>query len=222
MRMLDARWVVLLAAGLGGALMTAGCRAGAVPASPAAAALKPPSRSLETAFTPLQKIKPEVLEAVSDDAQSPEVANDLKAEAEFKAIVHLYRFLRSHTPVELAAMAEAQASHADLLRNSEHYRGKVVRLRVQTRGKPTAFAWPENEAGVRETSMVLCRGADPKGGAGEYAILVARPVDSVEDAALYDVTGVFLKRYPTLSKDNVWKWQPLLLALDISPAAPPQ
>lgn len=185
---------------------------------------------VEDVFTPLPKMSRDILDLTMDDYRTvsnldmARVANNIGEEA--NVIAHVYRFLRSHTPAELAAMADPTLTQRDMLRDPDTNRGKVITLRVELVRKYMTFNWPKNPSGVRSTTMLFCYSVTAEHGRSIFVVLVPKPLESLREGGLYELTGVFMKRYPYRvepgSDEQGWRWQPLILTMDLTPCPPPE
>lgn len=187
-------------------------------AGPSAAEGPTAFRPMEPRFKALDKIDPAAFEGVWDhDAilNDPQLANNIKEPGEAAAVFELFRFLRSQTPEELAAKVDNSVSHDDLLRTPDAYRGRVLSVRLQLKRKGMVYGWPQNDSGVRDATMLYGYGLTARGGSGFFVVLAPQPPEDFQEDSEYFCTAVFLKRYPYLCQDDVWRWQPLLLTLDL-------
>jgi len=172
-------------------------------------------------FKPLEKLDLNFLEERTwDDTGRPEESNQIKKEPE--AVEHIFRYLRTHG-ADLQALAQPRLTHSDMLREPESCRGKVANLRVLVVKKHMNLGWPKNDSGVQDTSMIFCYPADASGGQGAiYVVLVPQPAGDFAEGEIYNLTGVFWKRYPYVNSKNMWQWQPLILTMQMKAApAPP-
>jgi hypothetical protein len=191
--------------------------ASGVPAGAATGGARP-FRPPEPEFKQLAALDREVLDKAWDDIQYPEMGSDIKAEGE--VVAHIYRFLRTHG-ADLARLADPRLTHGEMMREPDANRGKVVSTRVQLIKKYNVQGWPRNDSGVLDTSMLFCFETAPHRGRGIYVVLVAEPLENYREEDLYYLTGVFMKRYAYINSSNVWQWQPLILAMKLTPAELP-
>jgi hypothetical protein len=176
-------------------------------------------RPAEPGFTPLQELDRTFLENYAwDDIKWPDEANNIKKESNI--VEHIFRFIRTHK-TDLRLRADPQLRHADMLKEPAVHRGKVISARVIVIKKYMNFGWPQNESGVRDTTMLFCHPIHESFGRTIFVVLVPQPAGDFKEEELYDLTGVFMKRYPYVNAKNEWQWQPLILTMDMVPAPPP-
>ncbi len=172
-------------------------------------------------FKPLTELDPDVLADAWDTdmvlKNTPWVAHNIKAEHEI--VAHIYRFLRTHPAEVLSARADPKLTHRDMMTDQDHYRGRVVNMRVMVLRKYKIYGWPESDSGVPDTTMLFVRNATPGRNPYIFVVLVAQPPGRFRERDLYQFTGVFMKRFPYQRKDNKWETHPLLLTMKMEPAA---
>jgi len=167
-------------------------------------------------FKPLQDLDPNYIEDHSwDDIRWPDEANDIKKETE--AVEHIFRFIRTHG-ADLSRRATPGVLHGDLLKEPESHRGQVIHTRVLVVKKYMNFGWPKNDSGVQDTTMLFCYPTNVSFGRAIYVVLAAQPPEDFKEEELYDLTGVFWKRYPYVNGKNEWQWHPLVLTARMTPA----
>jgi hypothetical protein len=176
-------------------------------------------------FKPLEKLDPNVLDEVWDTDQvlrsTPWIANNLKAE--HGVVDHIYRFLRTHTPEELAPRAAHDLTHRDMLVSPGFHRGKIVSMRAKLLRIYHVLSWEEEEgkrteSGVLDTTMLFVRDATPRRNPYIFVVLTAEPPWEFQEQGVYEFTGVFMKRYPYQRKDSKWETHPLLVSMSLKPA----
>ena len=176
-------------------------------------------------FKQLQQMDPEILDGVWDSqtviTKTPWIANNLKAEHE--VVDHIYRYLRSHTSEELAARADPELGHTDMMVSPGFHRGKIVNMRAKVLRVFHVLGWEvedgkRNASGVMDTTMLFVRDATPRRNPYIFVVLVAQPPWEFKEQGVYEFTAVFMKRYPYKRKDNKWETHPLLVAMKMEPA----
>jgi hypothetical protein len=182
-------------------------------------AYKVPFRPMDAQFTPAQSLDAELLQEVWDDPMYPEQGNALGGEVD--VVAHIYQFMRSHRPEELAAMVDHNASHNRILLQRDTQRGKIFNLRVLLLRKYQVLGWPENKSGVRDTSLLFCYGQSSPSARGKFVVLVPKPLEAFEENRIYDLNGVFMKLYAIRTTDERYEWQPLILTMDMTPVPAP-
>jgi hypothetical protein len=153
-----------------------------------------------------------------DDIKWPDEATEIKKEAE--VIDHIYRFIRTHG-ADLRLRADPNLTHGEMLKEPAIHRGKVVSTRVIVVKKYMNFGWPKNDSGVQDTTMLFCHPIHESFGRTIFVVLVPQPSGNFKEEELYDLTGVFWKRYAYVNAENKWQWQPLILTMEMTPAPPP-
>jgi hypothetical protein len=188
---------------------------------------KIPFRPPLPSFEPLRTMNAETLDEVWDDDRvlrnTPWIANNIKAEN--LVVDHIYRYLRTYTHEELAAKSDPDLSHRDMMTSPGYYRGKVITMRAVVLRVYKIFGWHDPadkeskvpKSGVLDTTMLFVRSADRRS-THIYVVLVPERPGKFRERDVYEFTGVFMKRYPYLRKDNKWETHPLLLTTAMRPA----
>jgi hypothetical protein len=178
-------------------------------------------------FKPLEKLDADRLGNVWDSDRdlrvTPWIAHNIKGEHEI--VDYIYRYLRTHTPEELAAKADPTLNHRDMMTSPGYHRGKVISMRVVVLRIFKIYGWYDSkdknakvpESGVLDTTMLFVRSADRRG-THIFVVLVAESPDEFRERDVYDLTGCFMKRFPYERKDNKWEAHPLLLTMKMYPA----
>lgn len=188
---------------------------------------KTPFRPPLPSFEPLRAMNIETLDEVWDDDRvlrnTPWIANNIKAEN--LVVDHIYRYLRTYTQEELAAKSDADLGHRDMMTSPGYYRGKVITMRAVVLRVYKIFGWHDPrdkdgkipKSGVLDTTMLFVRSADRRS-THIYVVLVPERPGKFRERDVYEFTGVFMKRYPYLRKDNKWETHPLMLTMAMRPA----
>jgi hypothetical protein len=176
-------------------------------------------------FKQVKELNAETLDGVWDSqtviTKTPWIANNLKAEHE--VVDHIYCFLRTHTPEELALRADPELGHTDMMVSPGFHRGKVVNMRAKVLRVFEVLGWEvedgkRNASGIMDTTMLFVRDATPGRNPYIFVILVAQPPWEFKEHGVYEFTAVFMKRYPYKRKDNKWETHPLLVAMELKAA----
>ncbi len=152
-----------------------------------------------------------------DDIKQPSESSEIKKEA--GVVAHVFRYLRTHGD-DLRLRADPDMTHGDMMRQPAECRGKAISLRVKVVKKYMNFGWPKNDSGVQDTAMLFCYPVSAIHGRAIFVVLVPQPLDDFREEEIYDLTGVFWKRYPYVNSSNLWQWQPLILTMHMTPAPP--
>lgn len=151
-----------------------------------------------------------------DDTSGADVrtANDFAGDA--RAILHLYRYMRTLGPDRLARAARDDPSYERLLGLPRQTRGRIYRAECGFIKRHTTMRFtkrPEHlDAGIRELDFLFLSAKDSPGG----IYLVCVPYETrFKQGDFLSVTGVYLRRWPYQKPSGKWKWIPWIVASKI-------
>ena len=142
------------------------------------------------------------------DAQT---ANDLAGDA--KAVLHIYRYMRTLGDERLARAAQEEPSYARLLNLPRQTRGRIYRAECGLIRSHTTMRFTKRpdhvDSGVQEVEFLFLSAKDSPGGI--YLVCVPRAT-RFRQGDFLSVTGVFLRRWPYQKPNGKWRWIPWVVA----------
>jgi hypothetical protein len=145
-------------------------------------------------------------------------ANDLAGDA--RAILHLYRYMRTIGDERLTRAAREEPAYARLLNRPRQTRGRIYRAEcglIRSHMKMRFTKRPEHvDSGVREVEFLYLSAKDSPGGI--YLACVPREM-RFKRGDFLSVTGIFLRRWPYQKPNGKWRWIPWIVASKIEKIA---
>lgn len=156
----------------------------------------------------LPGLQPALFRHVKDDAAIRAVEND--------ALVHVLHALRSCGDAQLAATAHTQVTFAQMYRQPQEYRGKLLRLSGQVRRADWIRA-PRNDRGIERLAELWLQPDDaPTNPLAVYCLeLPSAFPQGLQLAEPVTLDGVFFKRWLYNARDGL-RTTPLLVARSVN------
>jgi hypothetical protein len=156
-----------------------------------------------------------------DDTSSADVRTANVLAGDMKAVLHVYRYMRTLGPERLARAAQAEPSYARLKNLPRHTRGRVYNVEcglIRHHMTMRLTRRPEHlDAGVQQLDFLFLSAKDSPGGKtrlGIYLVCVPRET-RFRQGDFLSVTGVYLRRWPFQKPNGRWRWIPWIVASKI-------
>ncbi|MHC5058049.1 MAG: hypothetical protein ACYTKD_25595, partial [Planctomycetota bacterium] len=156
-----------------------------------------------------------------EDTSSADVRTANVLAGDMKAVLHVYRYMRTLGPERLARAAQPEPSYARLSNLPRHTRGRVYNIEcgvIRHHMTMRLTRRPEHlDAGVQQLDFLFLSAKDSPGGKtrlGIYLVCVPRET-RFRQGDFLSVTGVYLRRWPFQKPNGRWRWIPWIVASKI-------